>query len=577
MEGVEVLKGSSQIKYGPATIGGCLNLISTSVPTSPKAFAQASIGSFGTSQLRAFAGSRINNISFVVEANRLASAGFKQLPNNGNTGFDRRDAMAKIKWESNANARVQQSISMKLLAMQELGNESYLGLTYEDFVANPYQRYAATQLDKLTMNHRTATLNHTIKLSKNVNISTTAYYARTFRDWARVQTIGGVSLNNILQNPTANDTAYSIMTGKIDGALTYQTAARTYHSKGLQTTLQGKWNIGNFVHKVELGLRLHADEADRYATLSNYEMKAQRMTEVLQGMNGNAENQLRNASALAGYVHYELKNRNLKITPGIRIEKINFDLDNYGNNDYERQGTALKQGTNNLLVVLPGIGVHYSLCKYGGIFGGIHQGFSPPGMPNVSTGATQAKPEMAVNFELGYRFTNDYFKTQIVGFYNDYNNILGTDNVSGGGAGTGELFNAGNAKISGVECSVEYDLMQLINKKSNIKLPLAAAYTLTNARFSDTFVNAGGDWGTGLIQSGDNIPFITPQLFAATLGIEINNFDATLSGRYTGQTRTKPGQGEVLVPNTSNAYKNVNTIDSYFVMDLSFITTLRHS
>ena len=53
MQGVEVLKGSSQIKYGPYTVGGAVNLISTEIPTSFKGFAQLSAGSFGTNQQRA--------------------------------------------------------------------------------------------------------------------------------------------------------------------------------------------------------------------------------------------------------------------------------------------------------------------------------------------------------------------------------------------------------------------------------------------------------------------------------------------------------------------------------------------
>ena len=50
MQGIEVLKGSSQIKYGPYTIGGAINLLSTGIPNTFKGFAQAGYGSFGTNQ-----------------------------------------------------------------------------------------------------------------------------------------------------------------------------------------------------------------------------------------------------------------------------------------------------------------------------------------------------------------------------------------------------------------------------------------------------------------------------------------------------------------------------------------------
>ena len=43
MSGIEVLKGSSQIKYGPNTIGGAINLISTAIPSSFKGLAQVSM------------------------------------------------------------------------------------------------------------------------------------------------------------------------------------------------------------------------------------------------------------------------------------------------------------------------------------------------------------------------------------------------------------------------------------------------------------------------------------------------------------------------------------------------------
>ena len=65
MQSVEVLKGSSQIKYGPYTIGGAVNLVSTTIPNVFKGFAQISYGSFATNQQRIWVGdSRKNFDSF---------------------------------------------------------------------------------------------------------------------------------------------------------------------------------------------------------------------------------------------------------------------------------------------------------------------------------------------------------------------------------------------------------------------------------------------------------------------------------------------------------------------------------
>ncbi|MGC8001614.1 TonB-dependent receptor domain-containing protein, partial [Salmonella enterica] len=64
-----------------------------------------------------------------------------------------------------------------------------------------------------------------------------------------------------------------------------------------------------------------------------------------------------------------------------------------------------------------------------------------------------------MNYELGYRMHTNGFHAQITGFLNHYDNILGSDNISGGGAGTGNMFNAGNALIQGVEVGGSYDVL----------------------------------------------------------------------------------------------------------------------
>ena len=70
------------------------------------------------------------------------------------------------------------------------------------------------------------------------------------------------------------------------------------------------------------------------------------------------------------------------------------------------------------------------------LLGGIHKGFSPPGMPSVTATSGQARMETSVNYELGYHFEKNGYTAQVVGFFNNYSNILGSDNISGGGLGT---------------------------------------------------------------------------------------------------------------------------------------------
>lgn len=569
MHGVEVLKGSSQIKYGPYTIGGVVNLISTTIPSSFKGFAQLSYGSFSTNQQRVLVGDSHKNFDYVFEVNRIASNGFKELDNGGNTGFDRRDVMGKFRWHTDENARIPQSVTLKVLNTTEEGNETYLGLTYKDFKANPIKRYAGTQNDILDLKHNHFSLNHTIIPSKNLSINTTAYYSYTFRDWYRAHTFGGKSINNILADPITNQEGYEIMTGKANGAVEGEASNRTYLSKGLQTNAQYSFTTNELSHNFQVGIRYHSDQADRYATSSTVTMSNGVLIQTGVGFKGNRENQIRNANSFAAFLSYDLRHKGLKLSPGVRYEKVNLDLQNYGTADNARLGTALKSAKNDLFIVLPGIGINYEFNPNMSAFSGVHKGFSPPGMPSVTSATGQAKVETSINYELGYRFNKSGLNAQVVGFLNNYDNILGSDNVSGGGAGTGDLFNAGNAKIQGLEIGIEYDLLHKKNANSDFKLPVSIAYTYTDAEFQETFVNGGGDWGSGTINKNDLIPFITPHLLTTSIGIENKKFNTTIIGRYTGETRTKPGQSDAIVPKDNIKYNDVNTIAGFLIIDVS--------
>jgi Fe(3+) dicitrate transport protein len=566
MEQLEVLKGSSQVKHGPYTIGGAINLISTSIPDSFKGFAQLSYGSFGTNQQRIWIGDSKKNIDYLFEVNRLASHGFKELPSGANTGFDRRDMMGKVRWHTDVNASINQSLTLKFLTMSEEGNETYLGLTFNDFLTNSNRRYSATQKDLLDMNHQHLSLTHSINPTNKFSITSTAYAAKTFRDWARVNSIGGVSLTNILADPVSNSTAYSIMTGQSNGNLNFQSAARTFYVLGFQSNLTYEFETGAVRHKIQSGIRYHQDEADRYATQSTFAMTNATMVLSSAGVKGNAENQIRQAKSWAGYLQYELVIDKLTISPGIRYENMELAFTNFGNNDNARIGNALKSATNQLDIFLPGVGVSYVVKDNMRVFGGVHKGFSPPGMPSVSANTTQAKTETAISYELGYKVNYKNLKLQAIGFLNNYQNILGSDNVSGGGAGTGEMFNAGNAKIQGIEFSLEQNLWRSSTKWS---LPLSIAYTYNEAKFMQTFVNAGGDWGTGTITKGELIPFITPQLLSLSLGLESEKMNITLVSRYVGNTRIKTGNPTEIIASSTAKYNDVNTIGEYWVVDLS--------
>jgi Fe(3+) dicitrate transport protein len=47
--------------------------------------------------------------------------------------------------------------------------------------------------------------------------------------------------------------------------------------------------------------------------------------------------------------------------------------------------------------------------------------------------------ENSLNTELGFRFDKGALHGEVIGYYNNFSNLQGSDSMSGGGAGTGDL------------------------------------------------------------------------------------------------------------------------------------------
>ena len=560
---LEVLKGSSQIKHGPYTIGGALNLHSTKIPLQFSAFGQGSYGSFGMNQERFWVGETKGQLSYLFELNRVAATGFKQLDGGGNTGFDRRDYLGKIRWQSASKAKVQQSLQLKILHTEEQSNETYLGLTYSDFIANPLRRYAGTQKDQLNLWHNHLILQHVLRPLKNLQISSSAYLTKTFRDWGRAYSFGTKSINAILADPLTEIDAYNIMVGQADGEVVFRSAARTYFTRGIQTYANYEFKTGAVLNKLELGFRLHQDLASRYGTQSTYYMNNAIMLLTDGGEQGNQENQIRSGLSFASFVNYKFEWQKWGLSAGVRNEQIILNMENFGNNDFSRSGSSKTTAQNNIFEWLPGVSLDYGINAEQLLFVGAHKGFSPPGMPSANQ-ANQARAEKAINYEFGYRYCTKRNQIQAVIFRSAYQNLLGSDNISGGGAGSGEQFNAGQANIQGFELSLQKQIQLL-----TVSIPIKANYTYTQALFSETFINGGGDWGSGIINTGDQIPFIAPHLLGMSAGVETKNCCAMLSANYVSATRIKPSQGALVVPTLNQPYSSVNCIPAYLLLDLS--------
>jgi len=405
MQAVEILKGSSQIQYGPFTTGGAINLVSTQIPNQFEGRIQTNYGSFNTSQTHLKIGDSKTNIGYAVEYLNNNSDGFKNLPNGDNTGFDKNDVVAKLKLRSNQDAKYKQSLEFKFQYSDETSNETYLGLTTDDFKTNPFNRYAASQKDLMTNEHQQFMVTHKIDVSKFLQITTNAYQNDFSRNWYKLNDVvfdgSKQKISKVLDKPQDYPNYMAIINGTSDSeanALVLKANNRTYVSKGIQTKLDFHWNKGSVFHDVEIGLRYHYDEEDRFQWKDGYNITNGQMNLTSAGIPGSDANRISKATAFAGSVLYKLKFNAITITPGLRYENIVLARDNFGSDDFNRTGTELSSRENKVAIFIPGIGFNYKFNNSTSLFGGIHKGFSPPG------NTVGQESEESINYELGSRF-----------------------------------------------------------------------------------------------------------------------------------------------------------------------------
>jgi Fe(3+) dicitrate transport protein len=564
MQGIEVVKGSSQIKYGPFTTGGAINLISSAIPNELSAKVRISGGSYGFRTVHANVGASFKNFGYLVETFQYGAEGFKQLPNKANTGFDKQDYMVKLRVNTDADAKLYQSLTLKLLKVDEISNETYLGLSQADFAINPLQRYAGSQVDKITSEQRTVTLTHFIKINKAIDLTTIGYYTDFGRNWYKLNNMrdtnssgSSVSLNTLLDSPESHPHLYAMLRGDTNShnsAFNVRANNRFYYSRGVQSTLGAKFTTGQVENRIDWGVRYHYDHMDRFQWDDRYRMTDGVMLQTTAGIPGTESNRIEDALAFSTFMQYGLKYKKLSANIGVRYENITMNRWNFGINNVDRDysDTLLEESKNAVSAIIPGIYVDYKFKPSISAFIGIHKGFAPPG------NTPDTKPESSINYEVGIKYNNkNFLASNVVLFYNDYQNILGADLLAGGGAGTADLFNIGTAQVYGAEVNVIYDPFAQFT--ANHSLPITLAYTYTNAFFTSDFDNSAfGDWG--VVTSGDFMPYIAPHQLSIGASYNYKKFGINLSSKYMAAMRTEAGQGELIASKST---------DSYFISDIN--------
>ena len=519
MYSVEVLKGPSAITQGPNTIGGAINFVSTPIPSTTEGNLLLDIGEDSTTRVHANYGSTFKNgLGFMLETHQWKSDGYQTIDNsNTDTGLDVEDYTAKFSY---APSDSRHAFELKYQYAQQDSNQSYLGLTDADFEADPYRRYGVSQLDNIATEHHQLILRHEFIVDDNATITTTAYNNEHKRSWYKLQKLNGEKWSPIINAANlGNADLQAILDGQDsdEGAVTLRDNNRQYYSRGVAVKLD--WQTG--IHALEIGLRIHEDEEDRLQHDDNYTQTGGELVLESVGELGGAGNRVQQADALAIYVHDTITVGDLVLTPGVRFEDINLTRREYtGGSD--RVLDPANSRDNSVTAVLPSMGALYQVNESLSLLAGVHSGF---GSPTTKEGTQE---EESVNYELGGRYQSNELSIELIGFLNDYENLVGECTASSGGSDCtiGDTFNGGSAIVKGLE----FSLNNRFDIGANTSMPLALVYTYTDSQFDSTFDSEF----FGDVEAGADIPYIPQEQMTLSLGLEQGDVRFNANVNYVG-------------------------------------------
>ena len=566
MHSVEVQKGSSAIRHGPYTTGGALNMRSTPVPTETSGKADVLFGSNNGRRIHANVGGTEElpgdggQIGWLIEGLSEGSDGFKDLnspfagPNQPDpaTGYDRRNFMGKLRWNTDATAQVYQEVELKYARDDRSVIDTYLGLSQADYKADPFQRYMGSQVDEINTENELFQLRHYINPTPNTDLTTTLYRTDTVRNWYKLHEVAGeddidrdeslvdqggafTGITDLLlevdgfdrgRGGVNIDQAFSWVQGEDTGVGAVRANNREYYSQGADLR-GGYWfDAGSWSHHLEGGLRYHEDEEDRFQWHDFYDMSEGSMALVEREEFGGRTNRLTEADAIATYIQNTMERGPWQITGGVRYEDITIRRRDW-DGPARDAGNNTRDDENDYQVFIPGLGATYQIDDNWSLLAGVHRGFAPGG-----AGADDEE-ERSTNYEAGFRYQATNTRAEVIGFFNDYSNINIECTAAGGSCSEEDIGNVlpvGEVEIYGIEALAIHDLGAAQGWRYGV--PVSIGYTLTRSEFKqDIGSDAPNQWANA--RRGDSLPEIPEHQINASIGLVQEDWRVNLNANYT--------------------------------------------
>lgn len=561
MSGIEFLKGSSQVRYGPHTTGGVVNYLSTGFAEEggPNFFSRTTYGTDNTFFNHTWYGDThttdAGTFGYLLELHSMTTDGFRDIDGTSrDSGFDLIEPMLKMFFEP--NTALDQRFEFKVGFSDFDANESYGGLTDQDLRRNADRRYSSTQFDRHTAEQFRSYLKWTAEPSDALRLESAVYFNSFERNWDKLDGLRGAGLRTNVAQALLHAPSLAVLQGTGAGEIFTNNAFRDHESYGWQNQANFRFDTGSVSHDLAVGLRLHYDRAGG---------TNQRTFYTSDGTGGfgpanpaaQAAAGLQEVFATALYVEDEIKIGALTLRPGIRYEHLEVE---------STTGAGVNTSADEQLV-MGGIGANYELSPTESVFGGVYRGASPAN-PSGYIGGTES--EESLGFELGFRHRKDALRAEVVAFYTDYDNLIAPQfDVVGGLVPTR---NGGAADAWGLESIVEYDFGQAAG--AGYSLPVYFSATYTQAEFKD--INGRLANGAGLFagaRDGSELPYIPEWKLAAGISYITETWGVNLDASFTSSTWGTGYNGEVRIDNVTGAPTNPSAvdgrIDALFLVDLT--------
>jgi len=571
MSGIEVLKGSSQVRYGPHVTGGVVNYLSTPVPGQSKGYVKQLFGEDEELRTHVHYGDTIDTaggrLGFLAEGFFRRTDGFKTIDgapdflDNDETGFSNNDFNFKVSWEPDTPRY--QRFELKVGSTDLDADETYLGLTGADFDADPFRRYAASRFDHIDTDQERIVLRHIIELAPGTDLSSAVYNNEFQRNWFKLAKVNGNNLSRVL---AAGGADLATLKGQAAGELSLRNNSREYYSRGVQTALNHVFQTGVVEHELHAAIRIHKDQIDRFQQDESFTQQANgAISERRLAPEGAAGDRIQETTAIAVNIDDRIKTGRLTLTPGVRFEHLDHE---YEQDQRRADGGGSPDGGDGTLELFGGgIGAIWEHNANWTLSGGLFRGFSPPG-PRAAI-RDDLEEEASVSTELGVRFTSDArdFSANATLFHTDFDDLVVPDNVGASAGGSGETTSVGEVETQGVELTLQWDPSIAGGWEISTPLFLAATYTDATIANASTSGDAESIFSGG--RDGNKVPYVPDLLFTIGAGLEGGNWGINLTGTYSDDAFASASNTDKPVDPSGRPDARFGKVDSFFVVDAS--------